>query len=421
MEKNKYPVLWFHGMPMGPEVFQQNFLHDEFIRKKFFENICPNSWGIIKLEWDETNLSNCVLKIKELSCIMPDYTYISLNSEDNVFINLEEKKDELRNKEQFIAISVSSNRNLKQKNISNPRYEAFTKEVKDLNEDDSSFEISFIKPIINLSLTTEPYKNITCILGKISFNGVSFQILEESMPSLYINNYHKFIKEIEKFLEVSKNKLRYLNNKYEHNFQHTNLVYNLSCIINNIECAYKNNFHPFEFYKVLVNVLSNAFMLIGNKKIPSIPSYNHMNADESLFEILNFINDSLKKIEESYKQRIFINNDNIFAILPRSFENSFIIGIEKDPLMSEKDTYDWINNAIIGSQDKIELIQDERSKGAKRFFINSSAELNIEEIPGVILIEIANSQDYITSNEMLCIYGLEKDIKPRNIFIFEKS
>jgi type VI secretion system protein ImpJ len=421
MTKNKNPIMWFHGMSLGPEVYQQNFIYQEEVRKQLFQSINPFGWGIIELEWDESNFSQGILKVKKLKCILPDLTFLNITEENNLIINFENKKEELK-KELFLNLSLPNNYYTKQPNVSNPRYSPINQEVQDLNDENNKTTLSFLKPEFFLSLDETFSAHVSLPLGKLIFNGMTFSFTKYLPPSLNIKTYASLISKMEQILGISKNKLRYLVSKQDFKGKKS-LIYNISNICNHLEAAISSKYHPFELYKTLVDLFANAFVLSDNQKIPHIPAYEHTNCETSIYEMLNFISENIEKVDQQYSYHKFSQNNNLFAIFPKFIDNKIIIGIEKNTASSSSEIMEWIGNAIIASEDKITNLQDQRAKGANRALVENHANMSLQPTQGLILIEIERNPVFIDESKALCIAGIDNKATntPSSIYIFEKE
>lgn len=425
--------MWYEGMPLDPCVFQQEYLHLMDTLAYTIESTNSNNWGVTKLKIDEEKISEGMFGIKELECLMPDYSPIIFNadnaSEESKFmsINLKDHTDELKNKDLFIFLTLPNNALAYDSNISKARYKTYEVEsIKDLNKEGNESTISFLKPSFELMLSEIPILGSICMpVAKINFNGLNFQLAEYAPPTLNLKCSPLLIEKLEKLIKSGREKLRYLTNKNDDSLENKFLIMNLAKICFKIEAILRNNENPYKLFLALVDSLSNTITFFKeNTTIPVVPAYNHLDHLSSISPLINYINKGMDSIKESYKREEFKEQEGVFGvILSKEIENEekITIGVTKKANNTLEDTNRWIKNAIITTEDKLTQMQDQRVTGAKRILIKYSDKLDLKETPDMLLVEITLNPSYITPNKMLCIMNFEQDNTPEKIHFFMES
>lgn len=413
----KYPVMWFKGLAVGPHIFQQNTLYHSSQLRKFFQCILPVFWGITNIEYED-ELSNGIFKLRKIIGFGKNYTYFEINEEDNLYVELDQYKEELKEKALYIFLSVANNEYTEQKNITSSKYKPISKEISDLNNKEDKSEITLLKPKYFIEIgTTSNLQNSSIPLYKIIYNGMTYQITDYCFPTCYINNLSRLTNEIRSLVSLMKDKITFLKNNS--NSSENNLL--LSCVSNclfPLERCLKSNVHPYELYTVLIDAVSNVFKFAESNKIPQIPEYKHEDIYESIKELITYVKENIQNISVSCIKYKFdqdsFRNSTIFTISPNidMKDSLLIIGIEKNKAAEYQQTQEWIEQAIIASVDNIALTQEQRTIGARRFLITNFEELNIPRLENMITFGIKLDTTIITKNENICIFNLNTNLLP---------
>ncbi len=425
------PIMWYEGMPLEPATFQQSQLHVSDTIAYLFKSINTHSWGVTKLVIDQVYLAQGTFAIKELECSMPDFSTISFcadgsdESSNKMMINLKEHSDEFKNKELFVFLTLPDNHLSYTSSVSKPRYESVESEIQDFNSQDITSKIYFLKP--NYALTLAEYPAIGSIsipLAKVKFTGINYQLSTYSAPTQQISNSPIILSKLEQLIRAARDKIKYLSNKEDESFENKFLIMNIANIIFPIENIVKTNASPCALFDHLIKSLAHALVFLkDNKNVPTVPEYNHLDHVASISPLVDYINNALDFVKESYKTEHFTQKDGIFAfILPENYtQNKITIGLYKKANNSLDSTLKWITNAIITTEDKLTTMQDQRIIGAKRSSIKYSDKLDIKTTNDMLLIEIALDPSYITPNKMICIMNLDLENAPESIQFFVEN
>lgn len=414
----KYPIMWFKGLPVGPEVFQQNSLHHEYKLKTFFQSIFPLNWGVINIDFSENDFINGIFKLNSFQGFGPDFTYFEITPEDNLFIELEQYKEELKTKPLYIFVSLPNNEYSTQKNIINPRYNPITIEAVDLNNKEEKNKITFLKPNFALEIGgTNNLQNISIPLYKIIYNGMNYQITDYCFPTCSLKNLKKLTIEISNLVILMKDKITFLKHNQE-SMENSILLSWISNSLFPLERCLKSNSHPYELYSILIDIIGHTFPSAKNTNLPQIPIYQHNDLYDSMKELISYIKENVKNINVScikykFKQDTF-KNSIIFTITPHSQLNNdlLIVGIEKNISAEYRQTQEWMEEAIIASVDNIALTQEQRTIGARRNLIKNFEEFNIPKLENMMIFGIRLDSEFISKNENICIFNPDNNLMP---------
>lgn len=424
----RYPfsIMWYEGMPLDPAVFQQSDLHKAEILDYLLKSIYPNSFGVTKLNIDETKLSEGIFAIEELECIMPDHSIIAIekDSDKKLSIDLKERAQDFKLEAMYIFLTIPNNHLAYESSIAKPRYSLKEIEgVKDITNKDSESTIHFLEPLVSLTIGSQtPIGMLSLPVAKIHFTGINYEITNYIAPTLTINTSNKLTDKLTAILTSGRDKLKYLLNKNEDTAENKLKITNLGNLIFPIEKILKTKMHPEALFDHLINNLGSAISLLhDNFNVPTIPKYNHLNILGSIFPLLELVNDCLESIKEPYQLAHFTQKDGIFGIkLPVAANNAekITIGLHKNAKTSTDDLATWLTNAIITSEDKLTTMQDQRIQGANRTIIKHSERLDIKKTNEMLLAEISLDKSYITPGKLICILNLDLANAPEMINLF---
>lgn len=427
MKKNPFSVLWYEGMALEPQIFQQEFLYNEESREYFLKYATPYSWGVINLELETTYLAEGILRVKNLEAILPDFSRIIFPyfNDDSLEIKLADKKDELSKDELFVFLAVPVDCSTQEKNTINPRYEAKEIEnVADFNISENLVTVSYMKPRYFLYVgKTGPERHIALPLAKIHFTGVEFQLVEYSPPSFSIKNSDMLINKLSDLVSSGRDKLKYLLNQTGEKAQRANsMMINLAQIIMPLEQTLKAGETPYNLFKILVNSIAHALAFYKGTTLPMAPEYDHTDYLKSILPLIEFVELSFENVKETYKQYKFDESDDLFGIALKQIQEEcehIYVGMVINEKSTTEKTIAWAKSAIVATENHFDKVQDQRILGPNREIVKYIPELELSEQEDMILVKIECSPTFITEGEVLCIMNLSlEDARPKNLFLF---
>ncbi len=420
-EKN-LPIMWYEGMPLSPIVFQQAFLYQEKNILNILGSLTNYAWGIINLKWNDLQIKDGFLSLQNIECIFPDFTYcyFPIQDGDVLSINLQDHKNAIKKEELFVFLIIPKNNLACESSFSKARYQVIKSDlIKDFNSLDSEAEISLLKPELKLIIGQEIPSGYSGVpLCKISFNGIEFLIQDYQPPFLHIKNFKEVYEKGWKIISMGKDKLLYLKNKSEE--KDIYLINCISRIVFSLEKDVLMNAHPFEFYKTIVNLIGDAYVIKNILNLPLIKPYDHANQKDSILPVLDFIHDAVNEIEEKYSQTVFAEKDEVFFVLNEKFEGFIYVGLFYEENAHYDKINEWISSAVIATEDKLQDVQDQRIIGADRVLIDEVVELNLKSNFNLKLLQITVDHNYISMNKNLYIINSETN-KPFKIILFRES
>lgn len=431
MVKKTFPILWYEGMPLDPHVFQQNFLYHQDLNNFLLSSSCPYSWGVVNIEWETTYLAEGSLRIKNLEAIMPDRSIINFpqSKEDSLEFNLLEMKEELGSQENFVFLILPKDHVAHSKGSSNPRYKTENLEdITDMNTGEDEHCVSFMRPNCSLFVGKFPPERYIAIpLAKIKFSGVDFSFMEYDPPALNIQSTSFILNRVQNFVDSGRDKLKYLFNQTGEQSERANMmIINLAKILLPLEhmLQSKESISPYNLFFSLFTSIAHSLAFYKTSSLPIPPKYEHNNLLDSVSPILEFLETAMQSIKETYKRRKFSESNNIFGLLldeDSHRDGNLIIGVQVNDKSSKEKTKNWIESAIIGTEDNLGIMQDKRITGLLREHIKEVSDLNLQSTDDVILVKLQSDKNFVTKDKIFCVMNFTSQDRPKNIFLYSEK
>lgn len=414
----KLPVMWYEGMPLTPQVLQQQQLFQNEVLLQITKSFNQHFYGVINLEWNDIYITDGVLQIKNLECILPDLSYYNLPIDDTDLLSITLKELQIKS-DIYIYITLPDNELAYESNSAKARYIPKDIEgIKDLTNKDTEAQITFLKPDFRLVCDNNlPLGVVGFPICQISFNGISYAFTNYRPPVFKISKNDIISTRLAELAKSGRIKLNYLASKKSDNSTIRLWIANLGAIVFTLEKAISCDYSPFELYKDLASTLANSLAFFSELTLPILPEYKHLNQSESILPMLDFIESAFEKAKESYTKFAFQEQEGLFAI-DTAGESIITIGITKKPEQSVDDMTKWLANATIASDDKLIQLQDQRILGAVREFIRYDDTLDVAATETMILAKIKLDKAFATPNRMICIMNLNSKENPEKIELF---
>lgn len=415
--------MWVKGMPLGPEHFQQHTLYLEQLIKETSAFSTPLDWGILNIELDLTNLSEGILKIQSLQGLNENKILFNVTEENDLRINLRDYKNEFKNdKAIFVYVSTPKNHFTPQTNESFPRYSSISSEVPDLNNKLEKNTVQFLTPNYKIEIgDSASLKSESIAIAQIKFNGMSFEVTNFTPPTIHIQNSQILKKTLNELIAKMKTKLKFLKHIKNPSREVQTQLVAVANMLFSLEGALQSNDHPYRVFLQICNCVSNAFVFAEKSDLPNINGYNHNDITASFMPLINYINVNLESIYETFQLHAFSFADNRFELeLRAAISNHFLIAIKKGNLYSYEDISNWISTCLIATEDKIESIKEERSRGCERTRVDNYQEYSLPEIPDMVVVKVTTQETAFSQMKKLIIENQSSNLStPNGIYLIE--
>lgn len=433
------PIQWHEGMPLAPQHFQLNDHRYQSLMNFYMLNTGPYHWGISDIQIDMLALGKGTFKLQKIYGVMPDGTVIHYEESDQL-PRLEIPLGEVDFKRQssypiYVALPAYAP-NEPSAAGNTPRY---ISTAGDLVMDENG---SFGEPTRVPRLAP----NLYLIVGQVpSHKFVSFQIAEivkeegQYVVTSYIPPYLSFPKgfPLKKTLEELalsiRAKIMYSLERYDPasdnpSQQHTREILHtlIEALLPFETMVSAEGVHPFNLYKALVELASKVSRLkLATAQVPVFNVYDHTNIFESFRLTIEYITKIIDKMYDKVQTRTFQKKRGYFGLsLPTIWHSkTLMLGIRRSPEMTQGMLYNWIENALIGTEKFVQSIIDRRIVGAGRRIVPPDERSIISAPNDVTLVEVPVDPQFISLGEVLYVFNPsdEQVNRPMDIYFYITS
>lgn len=428
---NVYKVQWHEGMLLSPQHFQYNEQRIEQLLYTYLLSNAYTSWGVIELDIDKNLLNQGILELTHIFAVLPDGSVVLHNINDtNATTQLASIRYNLNDLELKSTTEVTICLCLHQPTDSKKRYDSIEyPNVIDENSTDNVINLPILRPKVFLNVDEVPNECIGFPIIKLDFDGKQFSLRPFLSASLKIPDNHSIKKNLAEIVLNLRQKAAYLINKSQQVTSPSLLRETLAtlkplisalCILEPLATIEK--LHPERLFDQLLNVAANLLPLQTTQIPKVLPTYNHFNPSDSLDYFLNLFEKTISSIQQRYLSIPFHQQDRLFYlhIHPNYLNDDLHLGFRCPSGMSEKQMYDWVQEAIISADEKIEVVTTRRISGAQRTLLNNDELGDLIPNPGTLIFTIKKGDEFIKVKNNLNIFnpGDSQEKRPIDITLF---
>lgn len=426
-------IQWHEGMLLSPQHFQYGESRLEQLLYTNSQNSGYCSWGVLEFLLDKNLLAQGIVEISELFAILPDGTIVSHNSELS-----DDKTPTMSLRYNLADLGLKSSSEvtiylcLYQSN-NKQRYESVEySNVIDENSSDNIINLPILRPKIFLNPNEVQKDCIGFPLVKISFDGKQFNLLNFLPASLNIPQGHPIRQQLSSIVLNIRQKASFLINKTQQTTSAPILRETRETLKPLIACLCilepiigLERLHPERLFDHLLNVATNLLPM-QTTQIPGIlPTYDSFDPGSSIGFFLNLFEKTISTVQQKFLSIPFHQQDRLFYLhlQPSYIDNTIYIGFRCPDGMTEKQMFEWVQEAIISCDEKIDVVTTRRISGAARNVVDDD---DVEELipnPGTIIFSFKKGDDFIRSKQNLNIFnpGDTKEKRPIDITLFVRQ
>ncbi len=430
---NVYKVQWHEGMLLSPQHFQYG---EQRLEQLFYTStLCGayTGWGLLEFDIDRNMLSQGIIEVSQLFAILPDGTIVLHSSENTKTpqqtLTLRYNLNDLGLKN---ATEVTICLCLYKTTDSNKRYDSVEyTNISDENSADNVINLPILRPKIFLNPDVVPNECSGFPLIKLTFDGKQFSMQPFLPASLIIPINHPIRKLLMEIVLNVRQKAAYLINKSQQVtsasiFRETQVTLKplISCLCILEPLVGQEKLHPERLFDHLVNVAAHLLPL-QTTQIPGIlPTYDPFDPGNSIGYFLKIFEKTIASIQQRYLSIPFHQQDRLFYlhIQPPYITDDLYVGFRCPPGMSEKQMYDWVQEAIISSDEKIEVVTTRRISGA----IRTSVQEELDDLipnSNTLVFKIKKGDEFVKAKNNLNIFnpGDTQEKRPLDITLFVRQ
>lgn len=415
------PLQWHEGMPLAPQHFQLNDHRYQSLLSFHALNNGPYHWGVFDMQIDSLALGKGLFKLQKISAIMPDGTVVQYEESDQL-PKLEIPLGEVDFKTQnscaiYLALpSYSPGEPSAAGNV--PRYISTAGDV--VMDENGSFgeptRVPRLAPNLYLIVGQTPSnKFVSFQIAEIVKANNQYSITSFVPPLLRFSKENHLKKSLEELALAIRTKILYILERYDAANDSPSHTHSREILHTLIEALMPfetiiaaEGVHPFQVFLYLVGMASKISKLkIDPKHTSFFNIYDHTNIYETFKHLMDFVTKILDHMYDKVQVRKFQQKRGYFGLgLPHAWKpKTLIIGIRKASETSQSDTYNWIENALIGTEKFAQSILDRRIIGAARRIMTADEKTLVNAPNDVVLIEVRIDPQFINLGEVLYVFN----------------
>jgi type VI secretion system protein ImpJ len=438
MKKISMPIQWHEGMLLAPQHMQQNDLRYEQLSSLYFNFSSNLKFGLINLVLEEIYLIEGTVRVLEIQGIMPDGTIFSYNSKDfpNYPLSVDLKKSSDDEKKFTVNVCLAEKGEFSSINGDLPRFLPLdAEEVRDENLNDNVVMIPRLLPKIFLYVGEKiPERCVGMPIIKIDLSGEGFQVTKYIHPKFSIKKNEEILNSCIYLTQKLRKKLAYLSDRSKNQIgtpmlqETNNLMKPIISVLTDFEANFNTDeISPKDLHAILARSLGMISHIRLDQMPPVMPSYNHYDIYSSISPYIELINRYVDGIDESFASFLFHQKDRLFYIKIHDdyIKNSakIFIGFRTPKGSTEYQMQEWVNDAVICSDQFAEGVTLKRTTGASRKMIQDEDVVDLMPSRGVLVYEVEVNKNFIVAGQNLNIFNPADTIekRPTEIVLYIKK
>jgi type VI secretion system protein ImpJ len=347
--------------------------------------------------------------------------------------DLSSKKKELSNQAEFIQLIIPE----RVPNVSPllgamPRFNSFeAAEVKDENTGDNPISIASLIPNFSLHLgDCPPPKHIGFPIAKVKFEDNAFKLANFTPPCLFLAPKALLIQKCASLVQKIREKAHAFSEKWQ-NQVGSNLLRETADILRPLMTvlpmfevlASSRQISPLTLFYELVRGAGIISQLTLSRIPDKFKSYNHNEIDECIEPIIEYITECIDRISLDYTILPFVKNDKFFSLKVHPsyiHKEELVVGVQAKQGVSFKEIEEWMNEAVIVSDNAIQQVKERRVLGASRGVINDERLYTMSPPRDTTIFFIKADKTFISANQYFHIFNQsdEEQKRPMNIVLY---
>jgi type VI secretion system protein ImpJ len=433
-------IQWHEGMLLAPQHFQQLSWRHEALLSYHANAIAPFHWGVRQMQIDPALLVSGTLRVVCLEAVMPDGLVVSHGDHgaDALEVDLSACAEAMRQSALTVHLAVPARKpgeGAVEGDLARYACSAGTP-VRDDNTGADELDIPRLRPRLCLCVTeTPPAKYVSFPLARIRYRHEAFALTDFVPPSLGITLASPIGEMCSSIAKRVREKALFLSERVRAPsaamgaplvLETKTLIQSLVAPLPYFEAVlYTGVAHPYTLYLALCSLVGHVAAVGSSLLPPTLAAYNHNDLRSTFEQAKAFIFRTLDEgLPETYTGIPFHFDRGVFSLTFDAgwMSRRLILGVRGRSGMSDRDTTDWMELCLIGSQGIMPSLQERRILGAGRRGIEGDAE--IIPVRGVVLFDLQANPEYILPNQTLQIFNTEDPTgasRPAEIVLYVKN
>ena len=427
-------IQWHEGMLLLPQHFQQMDRRIEHLIAYHTQVTLPYAWGIIDFNYDISAVLSGRIDILNFEVVMPDGSILGLGAaqQKRLFLDLSPYHDDLQREEMTLYVVIVPYQAGKGNASSDhPRFSSIeATAVVDENTGGNVISIPTLSPNFMLKLSKdEPIGYVSLPLLKLQRIDHVYRVSNYLPPQLKVAVNSPLSDLCRMLTHRVREKILFLVNRLSSQTldmvsENTeNLIKSLSAGLLPLETMIGSGVsHPFHVYVQLVQFVAQLIGIAPGVMPPLLKMYQHNNVRTSFSEVLDFAHTLLDRIQEGYYAIPFALEGRTFNLKLNSewkLEN-LIIGVKASLKMSDKDLTNWIAQAVMATDNHVDMCRARRILGASRRFVTGIEQEKFVPARDVVLFELTIDEHCIDFGQILQIFNVadQQEGRPEEMVLY---
>ena len=363
MSRKRFDVVpaiqWHEGMLLSSHHLQQVDLRAHQIMAERMQHVLPFNYGVTSISKDEVAFGQGLLKIVDLSGILPDGEILDYDISDSntltITLNLNDIREQFETPTLIWCGMPKRHSHKSPFDALNPRFRVVPgTDVCDDYDRSSVLSIPRLAPVLTLYSGLPNPDFVSMPLFKIVYDNGQFICQSFEPPCFYLDRSLDCYKRLLNIAVQIRQHVTQLTEKYKHqrgmpeNVHTYNLLTTLNSVLPMMEHIVGNNLdHPYDIYRFLIFVIGKMAILDPEMLYPMMPKYQHDNLLESFTPRLDLLEHYLLNITTSFEFTKLLQKDQIFYYESFQSDQAFYIGIKFPSHISKEDRILWAQNVIV--------------------------------------------------------------------------
>lgn len=431
-------IQWHEGLLLTPQHFQQLSSRHEMLVQYGTSLVAPFYWGVQRLKLQPISLTPGKLQVLELEAVMPDGLVVShglpeSNRGDALEIDLSSQAKQIGERGVLIHLAVAAQHH-GSSNGETQRYKLFEGDpVADEVSGAKARTIPRLRPHLTLHAGDLPPNDcVSFPLGRVICRASSFTLDQKFIPPLLAvpisaNNGDPSSTAaqdladmcLQMALRVRKRALYLANearnpgpgSRFVNEADARSRMLGLAGALPPFEAVLQTGCaHPYQLYVALCALAGHVATLATDFVAPAFAPYNHNDLHPTFERVLNFIGSAMDEgVPVGYRSFLFKYHEGEGAYeLPFDgtwMKKTLAIAIKGEHGMSEDEVVRWGESCLIGSQNRIELLRENRIRGAVRKRADRVGDIVTAQ--GVALFSLLADESFVEPEKLLQIVNFE--------------
>ncbi|WP_434155570.1 type VI secretion system baseplate subunit TssK [Pseudomonas sp. JZ134] len=372
-------VCWHEGMHLLPQHFQLQSLRAESLSARLSQGANPWYWGVETLTIDPSSLLIGLVRLTELSAILPDGLPVRLDPAADAPLELNISTTLKESSQKYVTVYLAVAplwRAGRLVPLSGRLRSVNTEAIPDLASGDFPESVAAWRPEMRL-VTSEGRADSVCIpllrVGReagaflqVSYLPPSPRILPESALGKRIVMLCSHIREKCQFLTGRLRQAQHAAHRddiYELKTQLGALLSGLPALEVLISCRVA---HPLQVHFQLTTMAGSFAALDPLSGIPYFKPLDYEDLLSGFDEVLLWLEKTLTLIRGGYRSLPFVRGEQYFSIgLPddQKTEQTLVIGLRMPAGATPQSAREWLEGIIIASQPHLPVLSRQRMRG----------------------------------------------------------